>query len=216
MDAVHPRACGEQSKCQSGRMGFLGSSPRLRGTGACKWGSRSRRRFIPAPAGNSMVSIGFHSIVTVHPRACGEQRALTGFSDCSAGSSPRLRGTEVRLAGDLQGGRFIPAPAGNRGSPRWRSPGLSVHPRACGEQGGSATYTLELAGSSPRLRGTADDIGGIVADDRFIPAPAGNRRFTIRSIGALPVHPRACGEQFERPSRRSSGAGSSPRLRGTD
>ena len=52
--SVHPRACGEQwfrgLKHEKG----IGSSPRLRGTDANPGCDLTYRRFIPAPAGNSL------------------------------------------------------------------------------------------------------------------------------------------------------------------
>ena len=114
--------------------------------------------------------------------------------------------------------RFIPAPAGNRfaaDSICWlpRQPvhprACGEHPRACGEQIRADSITLDTAGSSPRLRGTAECWWFSALQGRFIPAPAGNRFQAGQSRLSSPVHPRACGEQ-------PSGIGSSPRLRGTD
>ena len=54
-------------------------------------------RFIPAPAGNSHRADSAHGRNTVHPRACGEQRAFCIRGLLSIGSSPRLRGTAARI-----------------------------------------------------------------------------------------------------------------------
>ena len=111
---VHPRACGEQS-CWGPSPSFpSGSSPRLRGTAMPMATSRSPRRFIPAPAGNSDDEMLRRAVVAVHPRACGEQIPQRYFSNWTDGSSPRLRGT---------GAWFM--------LHRLRE---AVHPRACGEQ----------------------------------------------------------------------------------
>ena len=56
-------------------------------------------------------------------------------------------------------------------------------------------YGFRANGSSPRVRGTPDALHALVAEDRFIPACAGNAR-TARSTS-------------------SPAAGSSPRVRGT-
>ena len=78
----------------------VGSSPRLRGTVVRGDGQswQSICRFIPAPAGNSCNKLLSQSWEngTVHPRACGEQcQRCTGPRVArTAGSSPRLRGTE--------------------------------------------------------------------------------------------------------------------------
>ena len=71
-------------------------------------------RFIPACAGNSSHGVSAISIISVHPRVCGEQLIAQLFFLTSNGSSPRVRGTA--LLDPMQHGfkRFIPACAGNR------------------------------------------------------------------------------------------------------
>ena len=85
-----------------------------------KDGRRIEVRFIPAHAGNSQVWKGSATVITsrsVHPRACGELRALRD-----------------PIGRQSSGNRFIPAHAGNSTEPSGASLGtLPVHPRACGE-----------------------------------------------------------------------------------
>ena len=50
-------------------------------------------------------------------------------------------------------------------------------------------------GSSPRLRGTDDNINDGQIITRFIPAPAGNGHLMAFDATITPVHPRACGER---------------------
>ena len=213
--SVHPRACGEQGSASVGPLFGLGSSPRLRGTEFKRSRDEHQVRFIPAPAGNSLV-IGTHfASHAVHPRACGEQ--LSGVKPVAnpAGSSPRLRGTECDNRHPCSIGRFIPAPAGNRPRPDPPPARPPVHPRACGEQKLVLKTGKIDRGSSPRLRGTACEGSARALRNRFIPAPAGNscsRRLRLRP---LPVHPRACGEQGMVHQSTSAHDGSSPRLRGT-
>ena len=158
---VHPRACGETDRRVASLMaqvGYYGSSPRLRGTVPVREVRPATGRFIPAPAGKQadwkilelrglmdgssprlrgtdvLQTHGRQALDTVHPRACGEQTAGTAPNNTNAGSSPRLRGTGKGTCLALAVFRFIPAPAGNRsgrGDPPW---GMTVHPRACGEQ----------------------------------------------------------------------------------
>ena len=92
---------------------------------------------------------------------------------------------------------------------------VTVHPRACGEQGYICRLLLSSNGSSPRLRGTAHLHLPALPRHRFIPAPAGNSVPRPAKSTAMPVHPRACGEQSTNPSHISLKDGSSPRLRGT-
>ena len=50
---VHPRACGELNRHSVGSTSETGSSPRMRGTLILATNRQSKRRFIPAHAGNS-------------------------------------------------------------------------------------------------------------------------------------------------------------------
>ena len=72
------------------------------------------------------------------------------------------------------------------------------------------------SGSSPRLRGTESPVPYALRCSRFIPATAGNGPAANRVIGAIPVHPRDCGERSSPSSVLILMIGSSPRLRGTD
>ena len=168
-----------------------GSSPRLRGTRASLWPAPQRKRFIPAPAGNTQVVSSAILHVAVHPRACGEHGNYSAARLLAVGSSPRLRGTPP-LA--LFVTRFIPAPAGNTTALHDDLARSAVHPRACGEHTSASPLPWRPS--------------------RFIPAPAGN---TTRAsgIGTNSVHPRACGEHDSGAAPAGCRNGSSPRLRGT-
>jgi len=74
---VHPRARGEQAGNTVTADIHGGSSPRTRGTGQNPNSEFSRRRFIPAHAGNSLRARRSASRRTVHPRARGEQPLTT-------------------------------------------------------------------------------------------------------------------------------------------
>ena len=178
MSSVHPRVCGERDIRDV--IASRGSSPRVRGTPAVRGISTIvKRRFIPACAGNAvrMPSIraasarfipacagnasrtsAFDGVHTVHPRVCGE-RSVT--------REPAMEYV-----------RFIPACAGNawkRSTSTMRQP---VHPRVCGERCPMPDdYAAEIAGSSPRVRGT--------------------RTATYVDDCHIAVHPRVCGERSE-------------------
>ena len=137
---------------------------------------------------------------------------LHAFPD---GSSPRLRGTHPRVANLLQDNRFIPAPAGNAGTPRFPGCAQPVHPRACGERTLLPLIRPTVYGSSPRLRGTRSLCMVALPAQRFIPAPAGNAGRLPHHLCRSPVHPRACGERPTHRQQHPAGNGSSPRLRGT-
>ena len=112
---VHPRVCGEHAS-HAGPVGNdFGSSPRLRGTPAVRGGDRSRVRFIPAFAGNTLHRRRGFFPAAVHPRVCGEHSRAATSSARLPGSSPRLRGTPVLSQREERRSRFIPAFAGNTG-----------------------------------------------------------------------------------------------------
>ena len=214
-----------------------GSSPRVRGTDQARFRHGQQQRFIPARAGNSLVSMAELIAEPVHPRACGEQtgglllRGLfrnrfipaacgeqldtDGHTQAITGSSPRVRGTALRDLKPVVCRRFIPARAGNRRLSRPLRSSSSVHPRACGEQAHSTRVFASRRGSSPRVRGTASKDPALINDVRFIPARAGNSAGLSGKTSPASVHPRACGEQTVRQRNRSLGVGSSPRVRGT-
>ena len=111
------------------------------------------------------------------------------------GSSPRVRGTDSRVAIVALRPRFIPARAGNGLLLGLSSNRCKVHPRACGERA-YEFFSRSLAdGSSPRVRGTDRKAHRPAAHRRFIPARAGNGSLQLRRGRRLAVHPRACGER---------------------
>ncbi len=90
---VHPRGRGER---RSIRPGF---------PAPC--------RFIPAGAGNARTTGISTRTAAVHPRGRGERAQRLGQLLPILGSSPRARGTQCRVAADIEANRFIPAGAGN-------------------------------------------------------------------------------------------------------
>ena len=70
---VHPRAGGERRISVTRCPTHSGSSPRGRGTRPASVRKNSKRRFIPARAGNAGASASASSTTPVHPRAGGER-----------------------------------------------------------------------------------------------------------------------------------------------
>ena len=173
--AVHPRVCGEQSIWRQILSKSIGSSPRVRGTGAISHHRDVPSRFIPACAGNSALSKRSGVPISVHPRVCGEQQFTPPSRAIHAGSSPRVRGTGRPARHSKQFHRFIPACAGNSVKPARMARSMAVHPRVCGEQRVQQISSGADFGSSPRVRGTGDPFGRLALIVRFIPACAGNR-----------------------------------------
>ena len=199
---VHPRVCGEQaSTCTLPNTGS-GSSPRVRGTDLDEGFASSGFRFIPACAGNRMKPTSSGS-VPVHPRVCGEQDIHNTGTLTGDGSSPRVRGTGGSFDPSGKRWRFIPACAGNRAYVTRSGPSHSVHPRVCGEQFIFMTCPFYSPGSSPRVRGTDGHMATVAANNRFIPACAGNSSIRQLLSTTSSVHPRVCGEQKRPGGRRS-------------
>ena len=90
---VHPRARGEHEFGLNVEKLKVGSSPRSRGTWRGYGTGLSRRRFIPALAGNIVTLFVRRRFGTVHPRARGEHAKMKGWTPSKGGSSPRSRGT---------------------------------------------------------------------------------------------------------------------------
>jgi hypothetical protein len=95
-DPVHPRACGERDPTLPRSSPIIGSSPRMRGTGAAARRRPRECRFIPAHAGNGSSAPAAGHSRPVHPRACGERSIRRAATFPDSGSSPRMRGTGHR------------------------------------------------------------------------------------------------------------------------
>ena len=131
--SVHPRAGGEHAGATFTVPDRSGSSPRGRGTRGGEPTDRPPPGFIPARAGNTLISRTPRRRTPVHPRAGGEHIEWYDSAKRSFGSSPRGRGTlrmrQVRRCFT----RFIPARAGNTIGSTGSVAGITVHPRAGGE-----------------------------------------------------------------------------------
>ena len=131
---VHPRACGEHGWYEAADGTTTGSSPRVRGTLQCIHCSFQPAGSSPRVRGTLEVGPPCESVLgssprvrgtldredtatkaPVHPRACGEHRAVMPAKMLKPGSSPRVRGTRAYPARSY-GERFIPARAGNTSS----------------------------------------------------------------------------------------------------
>ncbi len=213
--AVHPRGRGEHQKRVGHGDGAAGSSPRARGTrfGILRDGIMGR--FIPAGAGNTSPQICRRFSASVHPRGRGEHDTLTTWSDTSAGSSPRARGTRDPVATVHEVHRFIPAGAGNTPTAGSNSTHHTVHPRGRGEHAYAGSRLDPFPGSSPRARGTHVVLNRDLPNGRFIPAGAGNTNTCLATAWLIPVHPRGRGEHVKPVLALYLVSGSSPRARGT-
>ena len=213
--SVHPRVGGEREKDKACAFTLGGSSPRGRGTRVAIRHYRATLRFIPAWAGNASSALFWSHRSPIHPRVGGERARARTRTSCVAGSSPRGRGTPVRVFATCRHERFIPAWAGNATRTCSPSARASVHPRVGGERYLFHSIPSSIIGSSPRGRGTRKFRLVILPVRRFIPAWAGNASDGGRAHISMAVHPRVGGERVQVHGISSGGDGSSLRGRGT-
>ena len=155
----HPRVCGEHGCAICVERADWGSSPRMRGTPACKIYSRRSPGIIPAYAGNTRVCRLAWLDPWDHPRVCGEHCCGMAWFIATTGSSPRMRGTPVSLSSVVSSSRIIPAYAGNTLVYFVDIASDWDHPRVCGEHICGISRFIFFQGSSPRMRGTLIYVG---------------------------------------------------------
>ncbi len=213
--AVYPRRCGEHLGAHGPGRRQRGLSPQVRGTRQRQLAHGANPRFIPAGAGNTSRSRAGGPRRSVYPRRCGEHTRSSSAMRSRAGLSPQVRGTRSIHSGNSIPKRFIPAGAGNTGFDKAGRELASVYPRRCGEHSQSSKKMYRSAGLSPQVRGTHGRGFWSVALLRFIPAGAGNTRFSGFGERVTTVYPRRCGEHNGSGRSNSSKSGLSPQVRGT-
>ena len=191
---AHPRACGENEAKINGTWVEPGSSPRMRGKLQKQLGKPWKNGLIPAHAGKTPGGAVSDGPDGAHPRACGENFVMTFHRLPTRGSSPRMRGKQLRLRARHLQGRLIPAHAGKTSPVASASAFSRAHPRACGENAEVLETALIIAGSSPRMRGKRSRRPRSLPAGGLIPAHAGKTRSITGSPVRTAAHPRACGE----------------------
>ena len=172
--ADHPRAGGERPHPLLVALVSPGSSPRGRGTHRLRRAPPRPHRIIPARAGNALSVGRCRPPLADHPRAGGERLPLRFAKTLHSGSSPRGRGTRIRIVVPAGGRRIIPARAGNARKADACAAILTDHPRAGGERVEACGRLTPNDGSSPRGRGTLLCRQRQTAGVWIIPARAGN------------------------------------------
>ena len=109
---AHPRACGENALALRVASATSGSSPRVRGKSHARRMGSGLPGLIPARAGKMALRPARRSPRGAHPRACGENGAMSSMPRTSPGSSPRVRGKYGRVYRPHVGDGLIPARAG--------------------------------------------------------------------------------------------------------
>ena len=171
---AHPRSRGEHLIPFHTGVMTLGSSPLARGTRIQYRGDATRRRLIPARAGNTRYSWRKRRKQQAHPRSRGEHFAPLTSTASRIGSSPLARGTPPYLRLRRTRRRLIPARAGNTPAHPQRKQSPAAHPRSRGEHGTCPASRIGFEGSSPLARGTQSGLSSSISLSRLIPARAGN------------------------------------------
>ena len=130
---AHPHVCGEHLRLITETWEGMGSSPRMRGTLAPLVKALQEVRLIPTYAGNTSWLAATGTTETAHPHVCGEHEHQNPREIRLHGSSPRMRGTLLRLKPPPRRLRLIPTYAGNTTVVLAMSRLQSAHPHVCGE-----------------------------------------------------------------------------------
>ena len=173
-ERAHPHVCGEHWHTSSLKHTSPGSSPRMRGTPRIFFANPCSMGLIPTYAGNTFRPRWFCAVRRAHPHVCGEHPLCQLASSESRGSSPRMRGTPQMFGDEIPQNGLIPTYAGNTGGARSAGLWSRAHPHVCGEHAGVLAPAGLYSGSSPRMRGTPQVLGGDTQPGGLIPTYAGN------------------------------------------
>ena len=211
----HPRACGAHNYAGVFCTGYMGSSPRMRGSLPPRCILPSPRGIIPAHAGLTRRGPSSAAGRKDHPRACGAHPFFDPELPLDLGSSPRMRGSLTAMRTTLMQPGIIPAHAGLTIGVEaawlvWRD-----HPRACGAHFENPSQMCYNRGSSPRMRGSPGRQVSVQEFTGIIPAHAGLTYFPWNIDYRGRDHPRACGAHSYVVHGSNGMEGSSPRMRGS-
>ena len=191
-----------------------GSSPRMRGKPSTRGLQGTRRRIIPAHAGQTTSGLPGSVTSSDHPRACGANVEMHASLGSHVGSSPRMRGKLICRFCRRCRMRIIPAHAGQTTRTTSCPARYPDHPRACGANLGKIGSLFGSFGSSPRMRGKRRPRPCPRTPVRIIPAHAGQTSGSRWGLDGNADHPRACGANAPVHVAARDPAGSSPRMRG--
>ena len=110
-----------------------------------------------------------------------------------SGLSPRVRGKHLRVQGEGELQRSIPACAGETSAGGGRCRHRRVYPRVCGGNKGGGLTCANGCGLSPRVRGKPPHPFSVAAVAGSIPACAGGNRARQPPVAPVALYPRVCG-----------------------
>ena len=108
-----------------------------------------------------------------------------------------MRGKLTFIGYDETATRITPADAGKTVSTFFISFTYQDHPRGCGENSLSTTYSPIDIGSPPRMRGKQGMSEKITMNLRITPADAGKTYLFFPKLSEHEDHPRGCGENYD-------------------
>ena len=109
---------------------------------------------------------------------------------------------------------ITPACAGKSRKGRWRLLPPKDHPRVCGEKPDVFSFSVQLVGSPPRVRGKVALLLPRAGCGGITPACAGKRPLENLTTSTARDHPRVCGEKTHDLLTVHLQEGSPPRVRG--
>ena len=192
--ADHPRIRGEHDRREDSVGSGRGSSPHTRGALVGISSGFPQTGIIPAYAGSTRRSAISSCSPRDHPRIRGEHRKMRAMAGNLKGSSPHTRGAQVKLAGEDQPDRIIPAYAGSTRESRTSGNTTWDHPRIRGEHVIAVVLSLKIPGSSPHTRGARPEGIRTPVRARIIPAYAGSTPYPSERRRTMLDHPRIRGE----------------------
>ena len=193
---------------------YRGLSPRVRGNHYYLRRGQWRPWSIPACAGEPKCPPLLPEVGKVYPRVCGGTAVGKGIVIRRRGLSPRVRGNRGRAARGGDGGRSIPACAGEPPIALGGALLVAVYPRVCGGTAVRERGYLLTEGLSPRVRGNRIPGRSGAYQDGSIPACAGEPALPARTPSPARVYPRVCGGTLASPPAAHTRTGLSPRVRG--
>ena len=129
---VYPRGCGGAPLRRLAKRGWLGLSPRVRGSRRRNEGRRSGYGSIPAGAGEPTASRRTMGRGWVYPRGCGGAAGANRAQAALVGLSPRVRGSPAMTVTATGHHGSIPAGAGEPKQSHGLKRSRRVYPRGCG------------------------------------------------------------------------------------
>ena len=172
-DEVYPRVCGGTTLCLRRNRVLRGLSPRVRGNRDVRTEWRAVKRSIPACAGEPISGLTPNTTYKVYPRVCGGTPHRPRATRFVHGLSPRVRGNHPRRAMSALYMGSIPACAGEPALAFIPSAVQRVYPRVCGGTLHCSEHIEADGGLSPRVRGNRPSMMEAAAQNRSIPACAG-------------------------------------------